>query len=146
MLFPVRSPLLRESLSPYGDLIYIPHATEMFHFAWFPHIYTHVYTACILQMHGFPHSDTPGSKLICQLPEAFRRLSRPSSAHNTKASTIYPYLFQLQCSYSYERKPKVLSYTNLLTSNLRLPLSVTISDKQIAFVLSFELYQCLFSW
>ncbi len=28
---------------------------------------------------GFPHSDTPGSKLVCQLPEAFRRLPRPSS-------------------------------------------------------------------
>ena len=28
---------------------------------------------------GFPHSDIPGSKLICQLTEAYRRLSRPSS-------------------------------------------------------------------
>ena len=35
--FRVRSPLLTESL-----LIYIPHATEMFHFAWFPLYTTHV--------------------------------------------------------------------------------------------------------
>ena len=28
---------------------------------------------------GFPHSDIPGSKLVCQLAEAFRRLQRPSS-------------------------------------------------------------------
>ena len=28
---------------------------------------------------GFPHSDTSGSKLVCQLPENFRRLPRPSS-------------------------------------------------------------------
>src|SRR6476659_1391597 len=75
------------------ELIYFPRATEMFHFAWFPHIIPHGITACILQMHRFPHSDIPGSKLCCQLPEAFRRLIRPSSAHITKAFTIYPYLF-----------------------------------------------------
>ena len=28
---------------------------------------------------GFPHSEIPGSKLVCQLPEAYRRLPRPSS-------------------------------------------------------------------
>jgi hypothetical protein len=28
---------------------------------------------------GFPHSDIPGSKLVCQLPEAYRTLLRPSS-------------------------------------------------------------------
>src|SRR3989344_8783217 len=39
----------------------------------------------------FPHSDIPGSKLVCQLPEAFRRLLRPSSASCAKASTVYPY-------------------------------------------------------
>ena len=37
---------------------------------------------------GFPHSDIPGSKLVCQLPEAFRRLPRPSSPVAAKASTI----------------------------------------------------------
>ena len=28
---------------------------------------------------GFPHSEIPGSKLVCQLTEAYRRLPRPSS-------------------------------------------------------------------
>lgn len=37
---------------------------------------------------GFPHSDILGSKLVCQLPEAFRRLQRPSSAPTAKASTM----------------------------------------------------------
>ena len=36
---------------------------------------------------GFPHSDILGSKLVCQLPEAFRRLPRPSSPVIAKAST-----------------------------------------------------------
>jgi hypothetical protein len=40
----------------------------------------------------FPHSEISGSKLICQLPEAYRRLSRPSSPIIAKASTM--------CSYS----------------------------------------------
>lgn len=41
---------------------------------------------------GFPHSEVSGSKLICQLPEAYRRLSRPSSPIIAKASAT--------CSYS----------------------------------------------
>jgi hypothetical protein len=39
---------------------------------------------------GFPHSEISGSSLICQLPRAFRRLSRPSSLLDAKASTMYP--------------------------------------------------------
>jgi hypothetical protein len=41
---------------------------------------------------GFPHSEISGSKVICHLPEAFRRLSRLSSPIIAKASTT--------CSYS----------------------------------------------
>src|SRR6476469_4519360 len=37
-----------------------------------------------------PHSDTPGSTLGCQLPRAYRRLLRPSSALDAKASTTCP--------------------------------------------------------
>lgn len=36
---------------------------------------------------GFPHSEIPGSKLVCQLPGAYRRLQRPSSPVIAKAST-----------------------------------------------------------
>ena len=41
---------------------------------------------------GFPHSDMPGSKLVCQLPEPFRRLPRPSSPLTAKASTVCAWL------------------------------------------------------
>jgi hypothetical protein len=40
---------------------------------------------------GFPHSDILGSRFACQLPEAYRRLPRPSSAPGAKASTLCPY-------------------------------------------------------
>ena len=39
---------------------------------------------------GFPHSEIPGSQLGCQLPGAYRRLLRPSSALGDKASTMRP--------------------------------------------------------
>src|SRR5712675_1105809 len=64
-LFPFRSPLLRES-----RLISIPPVTEMFQFT------------------GFAHSEIAGSKLVCQLPGAYRRLLRPSSPSTAKASAI----------------------------------------------------------
>ena len=40
---------------------------------------------------GFPHSENLGSRFVCQLPEAYRRLQRPSSAPSAKASTLCPY-------------------------------------------------------
>ena len=40
---------------------------------------------------GFPHSDIYGSKLYCQLPVAFRRLTRLSSPVIAKASIICTY-------------------------------------------------------
>ena len=42
-------------------------------------------------MAGFPHSDIYGSKLYCQLPVAFRRLTRLSSPVIAKASIICTY-------------------------------------------------------
>ena len=39
---------------------------------------------------GFPHSDTLGSQLGRQLPEAYRSPLRPSSAPGAKASTVRP--------------------------------------------------------
>jgi hypothetical protein len=49
---------------------------------------------------GFPHSDTPGSKVGQHLPGAFRSRPRPSSALGAKASTV--------CPYSLDRKEHVL--------------------------------------
>src|SRR5690606_9041691 len=40
---------------------------------------------------GFPHSEICGSKLVCQLPAAYRRLQRPSSPVIAKASTTCTY-------------------------------------------------------
>ena len=40
---------------------------------------------------GFPHSEISGSKSVCRLPEAYRRLLRPSSPLAAKASTVYAY-------------------------------------------------------
>ena len=40
---------------------------------------------------GFPHSEICGSKLVCQLPAAYRKLLRPSSPVIAKASTTCTY-------------------------------------------------------
>ena len=49
-----------------------------------------MYSVCDnhLMMAGFPHSDISGSKSVCRLPEAFRRLPRLSSPLTAKASTM----------------------------------------------------------
>src|SRR3974390_3606832 len=65
-LVPVRSPLLGES-----RLISFPPVTEMFQFTGFAP-YTYEFSARYLLRGGFPHSEIAGSKLVCQLPAAFR--------------------------------------------------------------------------
>ena len=84
-LFRVRSPLLTESL-----LFSLPVGTEMFHFPTFPP--TALYIQAEVAGHDsgisrFPYSEIHGSKLVYQLPVAYRRLQRPSSALGAKAST-----------------------------------------------------------
>ncbi len=52
---------------------------------------------------GFSHSEISGLKLIYQLTEAYRRLSRPSSPSTAKASIV--------CTYSLDHiTPKYLGY------------------------------------
>ena len=72
-LFPVRSPLLGESL-----LISLPQGTKMFQFPWFP------LTGLCVQpggprfcRGGFPHSGIHGYKLARQPPVAYRSLATP---------------------------------------------------------------------
>ena len=83
-LFPVRSPLLGES-----RLISLPPGTEMFHFPglsslrYLPARWQGLYTA-ILAVSRF---GDPRINACLQLPEAYRSLSRPSSASGAKAST-----------------------------------------------------------
>ena len=63
-----------------------PLGTEMFHFPRFPSSFkTRTIIFCIIR---FPHSEIPGSKVACHLPEAYRRLLRPSSAFDVEVSTI----------------------------------------------------------
>ena len=84
-LFPFRSPLLRES-----RLISIPPVTEMFQFTGFA-LVTYVFSHEYRLSGGFPHSEIFGSMHICRLPEAYRRLPRPSSPSVAKASTMCAY-------------------------------------------------------
>src|SRR3982750_3568253 len=61
---------------------------------------------------GFPHSEICGSKPICRLPAAYRRLSRPSSPVIAKASTTCTYSLDPitlpPCSRTAIHKPKSL--------------------------------------
>ena len=74
-LFRVRSPLLAESL-----LFSLPAGTEMVHFPALPsppYGFRRRYGG--ITHRGFPHSDTPGSKLVCSSPRliaAYRVLHR----------------------------------------------------------------------
>jgi hypothetical protein len=74
-LFRVRSPLLAESL-----LFSVPSGTEMVHFPELPSC-AYVFSAgCSgITRSGFPHSEIPGSKLVCSSPRliaAYRVLHR----------------------------------------------------------------------
>ena len=83
-LFRFRSPLLTESL-----LFSLPVGTEMFHFPTFPLPALYIQAGITgSSPAGFPHSEILGSKSVYRLPEAYRRLLRPSSAPNAKASTV----------------------------------------------------------
>jgi hypothetical protein len=64
---------------------------------------------------GFPHSDILGSRFVCQLPEAYRRLLRPSSAPGAKASTLCPYKLD------HKDHSKMLASTVQFSSNHRTP-------------------------
>ncbi len=78
-LVPVRSPLLGESL-----LISSPPGTEMVQFPGLAHLRSGMTRT------RFPHSEIPVSSLACQLDGAYRRLLRPSSPPDAKASTVCP--------------------------------------------------------
>ena len=72
-------------------MISFPPGTEMFHFPGFAS-YTYEFSARYLpSVGGFPHSDIVGSQSGCRLPDAFRRLQRPSSPLAAKASTVCAY-------------------------------------------------------
>ena len=86
-LFPVRSPLLRESL-----LFSLPAATKMFQFTAFalPYCYGNVRTS-YARVAPFGYSRISAR---LQLPGNFRSLPRPSSPPGAKASIVCPFLFR----------------------------------------------------
>ena len=66
-LFPLRSPLLRES-----RLISLPPATEMFQFTGLATLGLCVQPRVFqIALEGFSHSDTSGSMAVCASPELF---------------------------------------------------------------------------
>ena len=85
-LFRFRSPLLTEYMS-----VSFPAGTKMFQFPAFalPTLYIRIGVMGGYPIE-FPHSEISGSTLVCQLPEAYRRLPRLSSPLDAKASTIHP--------------------------------------------------------
>ena len=83
-LFPVRSPLLRESL-----LFSFPPGTKMFQFSGFASILLGIPS---LHLGGLPHSEINGYIGYLLLPVAYRSLSRPSSPLRAKAFTMRSYL------------------------------------------------------
>ena len=81
-----RSPLLTESMS-----LSSPAGNEMFQFPAFA-LLTLCVQVRVTAGHAveFPHSEIFGSTPVCRLPEAFRRLPRPSSPLDAKTSTLHP--------------------------------------------------------
>jgi hypothetical protein len=67
---------------------------------------------------GLPHSETPGSTLGCQLPGAYRRLPRPSSAPDAKASTVCPKKLE-------HKSYKMLAFTMQFSKHERTPTHTT---------------------
>ena len=83
-LFPVRSSLLGES-----RLISFPPGTEIFQFPGFasiPYVFRYRYPCGWVSPFGHRRI-----KVCCRLPDAFRRLPRPSSPLTAKASTVCAY-------------------------------------------------------
>jgi hypothetical protein len=83
-LFRVRSPLLAESL-----LFSLPGGTEMVHFPPLPsptYVFSRRYGG--ITHRGFPHSDTPGSKLVCSSP---RLIAADRVLHRLLAPRHSPY-------------------------------------------------------
>src|SRR5215475_2682914 len=71
---------------------------------------------------GLPHSDTLGSQLGWQLPEAYRSLPRPSSAPDAKTSTICPYTLTTRQS---DATIKMLASTMHFSKNNHTPPETT---------------------
>ena len=94
---------------------------------------------------GFPHSDIFGSKLVCQLPEAFRRLPRPSSPVIAKASTTCTYsLDPIALNPWSNKKTKAIQSCECLTTsqNCKRCLRYNLNPLLVAYVWQITLAKC----
>ena len=123
-LFPVRSPLLRESL-----LFSLPAGTKMFQFPAFAlHIYQ--WSTVPSKRWVVPFGDWRINGYLL-LHVTFRSLSRPSSPLWAKASTMRPYLLLLYTWY------RIIIFHNIITpTTYALILSVVINFLAIFYSLS----------
>ena len=118
-----RSPLLTES-----RLISIPPVTEMFQFTGFA-LSTYVFSGKYRRSGGFPHSEIFGSKHICRLPEAYRRLSRPSSPSVAKASTMCAYSLDHITPSDLESYKNTINWFSNATSHPQIEMYLRLSVK-----------------
>src|SRR3989344_1441684 len=88
----------------------------------------------LLHRTGLPHSEISGSKVACHLPEAYRRLLRPSSSCRVEASTIYPYshLDHKNCAARSSAEPRASSWYHFLSKMLLLPHCMQLSTSWIS--------------
>ena len=86
-LFPFRSPLLRESI-----FLSLPLVTKMFQFARLLSLTLCIHVRITVSYYCWvPPFGNLRINAYVQLPEAYRRSSRPSSASSAKASAMRPY-------------------------------------------------------
>ena len=86
-LFPVRSPLLRESI-----FLSFPPATKMFQFTGLLLLLLCIHNRITVHYYCWvPPFGNLWIKAYLQLPKAYRCSSRPSSASSAKASAMRPY-------------------------------------------------------
>ena len=109
-LFPVRSPLLGESL-----LLSLPAGTKMFQFPAFASCVPHDVR---IAPDGLPHSEIHGSKGICPSPwliAAYHVLRRLREPRHPPYALLVPYFFfhHSPASLARRRKVNLLSYQNL---------------------------------
>ena len=96
-LFPFRSPLLRESI-----FLSLPAGNEMFQFpaSTSNTLCIHVFVISYQRYWVAPFGNLRINAYL-QLPGAYRRSSRPSSAPSAKASTVRPYSLNLWSSFGH---------------------------------------------
>lgn len=89
----------------------------MFHFPTFPPpTYQFSWQQPGITQARFPHSDTLGSPLASQFPEAYRRLQRPSSAHTHQGIHQTPYNTKKQNTRNSKQNRQLRKITNKHTT------------------------------